>query len=514
MSETLSRKDLINATLLSFKVTTYDFEEIQGAAVTLYKFRPQLGVRISKIRGLKDELAAVLGVSSVRIMAPLADGSVGIEVPNKQKPILPISEILCSPEYLTSDMALPLAIGRTVTNDIFMADLADMPHLLVAGATGQGKSVGLNVMLMSLLHKKTPEELQFVLIDPKQVELSIYNQLQKLYLAAPVITEVSEAENTLSDLCKLMDRRYEVISSAGKRNIKEYNALAECSLPAFDKLPYVVVVIDEYGDLIMQGGKQIERAICRLAQKARAVGIHLIISTQRPSSTIITSNIKANFPTRIAFRTTTGTDSRVILDQTGAEKLTGNGDMLFFAGAETTRVQCAYASVEDITFMCSEISANYADGKRIYLFDEIYPLPVLSEPLFPDLKWLIGLHTELYPACPKATLIRFRENGIYNYTLDKIERMFQQLYELGILTWHPQFRGNGQYLRWNEDLVYTEQAYAIIDNYAERVKQRQIDSGEYVEEEANAEEENDTEEDTQTVEKESFWRKIANIFSW
>ena len=514
MSETLSRKDLINATLLSFKITTYDFEEIQGAAVTLYKFRPQLGVRVSKIRGLKDELAAVLGVSSVRIIAPLADGSVGIEVPNKQKPILPMSEILCSTEYLTSDMALPLAIGRTVTNDIFMADLADMPHLLVAGATGQGKSVGLNVMLMSLLHKKTPEELQFVLIDPKQVELSIYNQLQKSYLAAPVITEVSEAENTLSDLCKLMDRRYEVISSAGKRNIKEYNALAECGLPAFNKLPYVVVVIDEYGDLIMQGGKQIERAICRLAQKARAVGIHVIISTQRPDTKIVTGNIKANFPTRIAFRTTTGTDSRVVLDRVGAEKLTGNGDMLFFAGAETTRVQCAYASVEDITFMCSEISASYADGKRIYLFDEIYPLPVLSEPLFPDLKWLIGLHTELYPACPEATLIRFRENGIYNYTLDKIERMFQQLYELGILTWHPKFHGNGQYLRWNEDLVYTSEAYAIIDNYAERVKQRQIDSGEYVEEEANAEEENDTEEDAQTVEKESVWQKIANIFSW
>ena len=514
MSETLSRKDLINATLLSFKITTYDFEEIQGAAVTLYKFRPQLGVRVSKIRGLKDELAAVLGVSSVRILAPLADGSVGIEVPNKQKPILPMSEILCSTEYLTSDMALPLAIGRTVTNDIFMADLADMPHLLVAGATGQGKSVGLNVMLMSLLHKKTPEELQFVLIDPKQVELSIYNQLQKSYLAAPVITEVSEAENTLSDLCKLMDRRYEVISSAGKRNIKEYNALAECGLPAFNKLPYVVVVIDEYGDLIMQGGKQIERAICRLAQKARAVGIHVIISTQRPDTKIVTGNIKANFPTRIAFRTTTGTDSRVVLDRVGAEKLTGNGDMLFFAGAETTRVQCAYASVEDITFMCSEISASYADGKRIYLFDEIYPLPVLSEPLFPDLKWLIGLHTELYPACPEATLIRFRENGIYNYTLDKIERMFQQLYELGILTWHPKFHGNGQYLRWNEDLVYTSEAYAIIDNYAERVKQRQIDSGEYVEEEANAEVENDTEEDAQTVEKESVWQKIANIFSW
>lgn len=356
MSENLSRKDLINATLLSFKITTYDFEEIQGAAVTLYKFRPQLGVRISKIRGLKDELAAVLGVSSVRIIAPLADGSVGIEVPNKQKPILPLSEILCSPEYLTSDMTLPLAIGRTVTNDIFMADLAEMPHLLVAGATGQGKSVGLNVMLMSLLHKKTPEELKLVLIDPKQVELSVYSKLGSAYLATPVITEADEAERVLQSLCELMEERYNLVSSAGKRNIKEYNAMS-----IVDPMPYIVVVIDEYGDLIMQSGKSTERSICRLAQKARAVGIHLIISTQRPSSTIITSNIKANFPARIAFRTTTGTDSRVILDQTGAEKLTGCGDMIYFAGAETTRVQCAYASIEEVSKSCEEIGESNAD---------------------------------------------------------------------------------------------------------------------------------------------------------
>lgn len=356
MNEQLSRKDLINATLLSFKITTYDFEEIQGASVTLYKFRPQLGVRVSKIRGLKDELAAVLGVQSVRIIAPLADGSVGIEVPNKQKPILPLSEILCSKEYLTSDMALPLAIGRTVTNDIFMADLADMPHLLVAGATGQGKSVGLNVMLMSLLHKKTPDELKLVLIDPKKVELSIYSKLGKSYLASPVITEAEDAENALESLCDIMDKRYDIISSAGKRNIKEYNSLSTA-----EPLPYIVVVIDEYGDLIMQSGKPMERAICRLAQKARAVGIHLIISTQRPSATIVTGNIKANFPTRIAFRTTTGTDSRVVLDQIGAEKLTGCGDMIYFAGAETTRVQCAYASIEEVSKSCEEICESNED---------------------------------------------------------------------------------------------------------------------------------------------------------
>lgn len=368
MNEQLSRKDLINATLLSFKITTYDFEEIQGASVTLYKFRPQLGVRVSKIRGLKDELAAVLGVQSVRIIAPLADGSVGIEVPNKQKPILPLSEILCSKEYLTSDMALPLAIGRTVTNDIFMADLADMPHLLVAGATGQGKSVGLNVMLLSLLHKKTPDELKLVLIDPKKVELSIYSKLGKSYLASPVITEAEDAENALESLCDIMDKRYDIISSAGKRNIKEYNSLSTA-----EPLPYIVVVIDEYGDLIMQSGKPMERAICRLAQKARAVGIHLIISTQRPSATIVTGNIKANFPTRIAFRTTTGTDSRVVLDQIGAEKLTGCGDMIYFAGAETTRVQCAYASIEEVSKSCEEICDSNEDCASTF------QLPVSNE---------------------------------------------------------------------------------------------------------------------------------------
>ena len=354
MNEQLSRKDLINATLLSFKITTYDFEEIKGAAVTLYKFRPQLGIRVSKIRGLKDELAAVLGVSSVRIIAPLADGSVGIEVPNKQKPILPLKDILCSPEYLTSDMALPLAIGRTVTNDIFMADLADMPHLLVAGATGQGKSVGLNVMLMSLLHKKTPDELKLVLIDPKKVELSVYSKLAGSYLAHPVITEVEEAQNVLTALCNIMDERYDLVSSAGKRNIKEYN-----SLSIVEPLPYIVVVIDEYGDLVMQAGREMERAICRLAQKARAVGIHLIISTQRPSATVVTGNIKANFPVRIAFRTTTGTDSRVVLDQTGAEKLTGRGDMIYFAGAETTRVQCAYTGIDEVLQTVSDIADSY-----------------------------------------------------------------------------------------------------------------------------------------------------------
>ena len=362
MNEQQSRKDLINATLLSFKITTYDFEEIQGAAVTLYKFRPQLGVRVSKIRGLKDELAAVLGVANVRIIAPLPDGSVGIEVPNKQRPVLPLSDILCSPDYLTSDMALPLAIGRTVSNEIFMADLAEMPHLLVAGATGQGKSVGLNVMLMSLLHKKTPEELKLVLIDPKKVELSAYSAIARPYITQmqgmpPVITEAAHALTMLDALCRLMDKRYTLLNELGARNIREYNEISGKSME------YYVIVIDEYGDLVMdrQYGRNLEYYICRLAQKARAVGMHLIISTQRPSATIVTGNIKANFPTRIAFRTTTGTDSRVVIDQVGAEKLTGCGDMLYFSGAEITRVQCAYVSTQEVIRRCNGIGETHAD---------------------------------------------------------------------------------------------------------------------------------------------------------
>ena len=459
MNEQITPKDLINAVLLSFKITTYDFEEIKGTSVTLYKFRPQIGVRVSKIRGIKDELAATLSVPSVRIIAPMYDGSVGIEVPNKQRDIVPLLDILESQEYLTSDMALPLAIGRTVTNEIFMADLAEMPHLLVAGATGQGKSVGLNVMLMSLLHKKTPDELKLVLIDPKKVELSIYSKLGNAYLARPVITEADEAENALSALCDLMDERYELVSSAGKRNIKEYN-----SLSIVEHLPYIVVVIDEYGDLILQSGKEMERYICRLAQKARAVGIHLIISTQRPSATIVTGNIKANFPTRIAFRTTTGTDSRVILDQTGAEKLTGCGDMIYFAGAETTRVQCAYASVEEVLSSCEKISECYDDYEQKELLTPQQQPIVLTIPIHPD--------TE------KAALCICHLDGInegiinsslYGYYCNRYIKMYgkeilQNLRDLHICT--PEYNRWGEKKPHDRVLIHDpEQIKAIISQY-------------------------------------------------
>ena len=358
----ISRKDIVKATLLSFKVSFYDFEEIVGISQTLYKFRPQIGNRISKIRGLKDEFASALGVPNVRIIAPMTDGSVGIEVPNKKREIVPISDIFETPEFRDAEMALPCAIGRTVTNEIFIADLAKMPHLLVAGATGQGKSVGLNVMLMSLLRKKKPSELKLVLIDPKKVELSAYEKIARPYITQmeglpPVITEADHAQLMLDGLCRLMEKRYSMLNQFGARNIEEYNARG------IDKMEYYVIVIDEFGDLVMQSGREMERLICRLAQKARAVGMHLIISTQRPDTKVVTGNIKANFPTRIAFRTTTGVDSRVILDQMGAEKLLGNGDMLYFSGAELVRVQCAYVSTKEVWDTCQRIGERYADAR-------------------------------------------------------------------------------------------------------------------------------------------------------
>ena len=358
MNEQFSRKELISATLLTFGVTTYDFEEIKGASVTLYRFRPQIGVRVSRIRNIKDELAATLGVPSVRIIAPMADGSVGIEVPNKERDIVPVDSLFESETYKQTTMTLPCCLGLTVTNEVFMADLAEMPHLLVAGATGQGKSVGLNVLLLSLLQKKSPNELKLVLVDPKKVELGIYSSLESTYLACPIITEPDEALQTLESLCALMDERYSLLSSVGVRNISEYN-----SIHIVEKMPYIVVVIDEYADLIMTSGRQLEQTVCRLAQKARAVGIHVVLCTQRPDTKVVTGNIKANFPTRIAFRTTTGIDSRVILDQLGAERLNGLGDMLYFSGVSTVRVQCALATIADVTKTCQTIQENYSEYK-------------------------------------------------------------------------------------------------------------------------------------------------------
>lgn len=363
MNGQLEQKDIVNALLLSFGISYYDFKELRGATVTLYKFRPQIGIKISKIRGLKDELAAALCVPSVRIIAPMEDGCVGIEVPNKERKVISVNEIFNSWEYENTAMQLPCAIGRTVTNEIFMADLAEMPHLLVAGATGQGKSVGLSVIIMSLLRKKSPDELKLILIDPKQVEFNLYSCLERSYLATPVITEADEAIRTLETVCNLMDERYALMSTVDVRNIKEYNDIS-----FVERMPYLVVVIDEFADIMLTSRTNkalLEEYICRLAQKARAVGIHIIVSTQRPSTEFVTGCVKANFTARIAFRTTTNIDSRVILGQSGAEKLTGNGDMIFFCGSETTRVQCAYASINDVRSLCDELNERYAEYNNV-----------------------------------------------------------------------------------------------------------------------------------------------------
>ena len=353
-------KERISKVLDSFKIGHSDFTVTPGPTVTLFEFYPQIGVRMSKIENLKREFAAALRTTGVRVIAPTPTGTVGIEVPNAERQNVSMMEMLYSDEYMNTTMELPLCIGRKVDNSIFMVDLATMPHLLVAGATGMGKSVGLNVIITSLLRKKSPDELKLVLIDPKQVELSVYDSIEKPYLAhlegySPICTTPEDAKATLEAVIRLMEERYTILKDKGVRNIQEYNATAA------DKLPYYVVIIDEYGDLILQGSKEMEVAICRIAQKARAVGIHMIISTQRPDTKIVTGSIKANFPTRIAFRTTTGTDSRVILDRMGAERLTGKGDMLYFAGGDTERVQCAYTSTEDVMSMCNRMNDEFAD---------------------------------------------------------------------------------------------------------------------------------------------------------
>ena len=356
--------------LASFKIgLDGDITFTAGPTVTLYEFYVQVGTRMSKVRNLKDEISAALRIPSVRVIAPTERGTIGIEVPNTERENIPMDEMLYSDEYLNTQMELPLVIGRKVNNEVFMADLAKMPHLLVAGATGMGKSVGLNVIISSLLNKLSPDELKLVLIDPKQVELSVYEPLVNSYLACPVITTAKEAKTKMWSLCELMEQRYSLLNSANVRNIHDYN------LTHVDKLPYVVMVIDEYADLIMTE-KYIEDSVCRLAQKARAVGIHIILATQRPDVKIVTGNIKANFPTRIAFRTVSGIDSRVILDRIGAEKLTGRGDMLYYNGGDTIRMQCAYISTEEVMELCHDIAEEY-NG-----YDNTFTLPVSEKELW------------------------------------------------------------------------------------------------------------------------------------
>ena len=362
MKEQNENKDRIIKVLGNFGVQISSITATVGPTITLYEITPAPGVKIAKIRNLEDDIALSLAALGIRIIAPIpGKGTIGIEVPNAKSNIVSMESILNSRKFQETDMALPIALGKTITNEVFMVDLAKIPHLLVAGATGQGKSVGLNAIITSLLYKKHPNELKFVLIDPKKVEFSVYAPIVNHFMAKvpdetgeeeAIITDVTKVIRTLNSLCKLMDTRYDLLKKAGAKNIKEYNAkFVNHRLRITDGheyMPYVVVIIDEFGDLIMTAGKEIELPIARIAQLARAVGIHMVIATQRPTTSIITGNIKANFPGRMAFRVSAMIDSRTILDRPGANQLIGRGDMLFLNGNEPVRVQCAFVDTPEV----------------------------------------------------------------------------------------------------------------------------------------------------------------------
>lgn len=360
MKEQTANKNRIVEVLNNFGVQIKTITATVGPTITLYEITPAEGVKISKIRNLEDDIALSLAALGIRIIAPIpGKGTVGIEVPNAQKNIVSMESILNSKRFQETTMDLPIAIGKTITNEVFMADLTKLPHLLVAGATGQGKSVGLNAIITSLLYKKHPNELKFVLIDPKKVEFSMYMPIADHFMAKipddnedAIITDVTKVIRTLNSLCKLMDYRYDMLKLAGAKNIKEYNKkYVNHQLRLTDGheyMPYIVVIIDEFGDLIMTAGKEIEMPIARIAQLARAVGIHMVIATQRPTTSIITGNIKANFPGRMAFRVSSMIDSRTILDRPGANQLIGRGDLLFLNGNEPVRVQCAFVDTPEI----------------------------------------------------------------------------------------------------------------------------------------------------------------------
>ena len=375
-------KNRIIEVLHNFGVDISSIRATVGPTITLYEITPATGVRISRIRSLEDDIALSLSAIGIRIIAPIpGKGTVGIEVPNEKPQIVSMESILNSKKFEETTMELPIALGKTITNDVFMADLAKIPHLLVAGATGQGKSVGLNAIITSLLYKKHPAELKLVLVDPKKVEFSIYTPLANHFLAAlpeeddePIITDVTKVVRTLNSLCKEMDTRYDLLKKAGARNLKEYNTKFKARQLNPDNghkfMPYIVVIIDEFGDLIMTAGKEIELPIARIAQLARAVGIHMVIATQRPTTNIITGTIKANFPGRMAFKVSAMIDSRTILDRPGANQLIGRGDMLILNGNEPVRVQCAFVDTPEV-----ERINNYIAKQQSYLHPFELPEP-------------------------------------------------------------------------------------------------------------------------------------------
>ncbi len=374
-----ANKDRIVDTLGKFNIGIQRIHATIGPTVTLYEIVPADGVRISKIKSLEDDIALNLAALGIRIIAPMpGKGTIGIEVPNKNREMVSMRSMMLSEKFQKANMDLPVVLGKTISNEVLVVDLAKMPHLLMAGATGQGKSVGLNVLLTSLLYKKHPAQLKFVLVDPKKVELTLFNKIERHFLAKlpdaeeAIITDTKKVVNTLNSLCIEMDNRYDLLKDAEVRNIKEYNAKFTHRRLNPEKghryLPYIVLIIDELADLMMTAGKEVEQPIARLAQLARAIGIHLVVATQRPSVNVITGLIKANFPARLSFKVTSKIDSRTILDAGGAEQLVGMGDMLLSSNSDIIRLQCPFVDTNEIEEICGFVGGQHG-------YDDAYPLP-------------------------------------------------------------------------------------------------------------------------------------------
>ena len=437
-----SNKNKIVDTLKNYNIGIKQIKATIGPTVTLYEIIPDAGVRISKIKSLEDDIALSLSALGIRIIAPIpGKGTIGIEVPNQKKAIVSMKSLISSKKFTEAEMELPIAIGKTISNETFVVDLTKMPHLLMAGATGQGKSVGINAILCSILYKKHPAEVKFVLVDPKKIELSIYNKIEKHYLAKlpdsdnAIIINSDKVINTLNSLCREMDKRYELLKNAMTRNIKEYNSkfVSKTLNPEEGHifLPYIVLVIDEFADLIMTSGKEIETPLARLAQLSRAVGIHLVIATQRPSVNVITGLIKANFPARIAYRVTSKIDSRTILDTGGAEQLIGRGDLLYSQSNTLTRVQCGFIDTPEVEkiseFIGSQIGYSSAYKLPEFSKDENSNPESISgerDPMFNEAARVIVSHQQ-----GSASLLQRKLKLGYN----RAGRIIDQMEEAGIV---------------------------------------------------------------------------------
>ena len=464
-------KDKIVETLVNFKIGISSIKATIGPTVTLYEIVPEAGVKISKIKNLEDDIALSLAALGIRIIAPIPGrGTIGIEVPNKNREMVDVKSVITTEKFMKSDKELPVALGKTISNEVFVTDLAKMPHLLMAGATGQGKSVGLNVILASLIYKKHPSQLKFILVDPKKVELTLFNKLERHFLAKlpdseeAIITDTKKVIYTLNSLCIEMDNRYDLLKDAACRNLKEYNKkfVARRLNPARGHryLPYIVLVIDELSDLMMTAGKEIETPIARLAQLARAIGIHLIVATQRPSVNVITGIIKANFPARLSFRVTSKVDSRTILDTGGAEQLIGMGDMLLSTGSEIIRLQCAFVDTPEVDNICDFVSEQRG-------YDSAYMLPEYQgeeeaevgavdlaerDALFEDAARLIVIHQQ-----GSTSLIQRKMKLGYN----RAGRLIDQLEAAGIV---GPFEGSKAREVLIKDEYSLEQLLSEIDN--------------------------------------------------